>query len=147
VVGAALRIDDLPLPRRAAIAELLAHVARGERDLVDLYAAFAASPEPAPLREALGAMAQTRAARLPVLEALARAVPPEGAVSASSLPASEGRPERFQRLFEAEQHLEIAYRELSALLGDPARCPELPGLVEGAATLRRRLRRLYLRYS
>ncbi|MGH7318816.1 MAG: hypothetical protein ACRELA_04205 [Candidatus Rokuibacteriota bacterium] len=148
MAAATLAIEDLPLPRRVAIAETLREVLQTERELAALYAAFAARPEPAPLRNGLDELARAKTARLPIVEALVRRLgaPPPDAPTAPRAIATE-RDDLFMRAFQAERSLEVAYRELLVLLGDPRRGPDLPGLAAEAGGCRDRLRHLYVRYS
>ncbi len=143
-----LGVEDLPLPRRIAIAETLHEVLQTERELAALYAAFAARPGPVPLRTGLDELARAKTARLPLIEALVRRLgaPPLDVSTAPRALATE-RDDLFMRAFQAERALEVAYRELLVLLGVPRRGPDLPGLAAEAAGYRDRLRHLYVRYS
>ena len=92
---------------------------------------------------------------MPALAALAPVLDPEGGESRAPLGATAAREPLpggrtdllFARAFEAESTLDAAFREIGALLGDPARCPGLPPLAAESARHRARLRELYLRYS
>ena len=85
------------------------------------------------------------------LAALAPVLDPEGRALLAATAAREtltgDRPDLFARAFEGESTLDAAFREIGALLGDPARCPALPPLAAESARHRARLRELYLRYS
>lgn len=148
-----LSLDDLPLPRRVAIAELLGEALAAARRLAALYAAFEASAELAGLRRGLGELARAKAADVAALESLARTLGLDAEASASSgLPHVEagavGRAQAFTRAFEAERALDGAYREMLPLLipGHPLDV-RVAGLAAEAARHRGRLRDLYLGYS
>lgn len=150
----AATVDDLPAPRRVAIATLFDEILGTERELAALYGGFAPRAQIAHLGAALEELAEAKRARVAALEAMAstlvadgRGAPPVSA-SRGTLPApAERRSDVFARAFEGERALEAAYRELVALLGDPGRCPGLAELAAGSARHRVLLRDLYLRYS
>ena len=146
-----LAVDEFPVARRAAALEMLSEVLRLEREVASVYRALAARPGPAPLRAACGEIAALTVERIPTIEALAREAGLEampGVSTASpAAPGPDGRGELFGRAFVRERALEVAYRELAALLGDPTRCPSLPTLLGEATRRRARLRDLYVRYS
>jgi hypothetical protein len=151
---AAPSLADLPAPRRTAIATLFREAWRTARELADLYAAFAGRTSIGALRAALDELATRKRAHVPALAALAPVLDPEGGESRALLgapaarePLPGGRSDLFARAFEAESTLDAAFREIGALLGDPARCPALPPLAAESARHRARLRELYLRYS
>lgn len=150
-------LDALPLPHRVAIPRLLAEALRLERALADLYTGFRTTTPLAPLADALGELARMKTARAELLEPSARAwrdetpdivgrPPSIGAASTPPVGAMR-REDLFARAFQGERSLEVAYRELGSLLGDPARCPPLAGLLADTARQRARLTDLYLRYS
>jgi hypothetical protein len=146
-------LAELPVPRRTAIATLFREAWRTARDLAELYAAFAGRTAIEALRAALDELATRKRAQVTALAALAPVLDPEGGESRALLgatarePVSGGRTGPFARAFEAESTLDAAFREIGALLGDPARCPGLPPLAAESARHRARLRELYLRYS
>jgi hypothetical protein len=150
----AFSVADLPAPRRVAIAGLVRQIVATEHELGAMYAAAAERTPIAHLRTAFGEFAEAKRRRV---EALTRLAPLLGAAAGAGDGASEPprspppRPERrsdlFARAFEAERALEVAYREVLALLGDPECCPELVTLAGGSARHRALLRDLYLRYS
>lgn len=150
----AATVDDLPAPRRVAIATLFGEILGTERELAALYGGFAPRAQIAYLRAALEELAEAKRARVAALEAMASTLAVDGR-GAPAVPESRGarpapaerRSEVFTRAFEGERALEAAYRELVALLGDPARCPGLVELAVGSARHRALLRDLYLRYS
>jgi hypothetical protein len=152
-VVAAPELAELPAPRRVAIATLFREAWRTTRGLAALYAGFARTTPIAPLRAALDELARLEDAHATALAALAPVLDPEGESRApleASAP-SEGVPETraalFARASTAERSVDAALREIEALLGDPARCPGLPGLAAQTARHRALLRDLYLRYS
>lgn len=143
-----LDLEGLPVPRRVAIAGLLGELVRAERELAALCGALAGRLSPPALAAALGTLAAEKRARWPLVAALAAAAGvavPDGPTPVPRIPP--GRGAWFPALFEGERTIEAAYRELLALLEDPARCPVLPELMAGAARHRERLRALYLAYS
>ena len=147
-------LDDLPLPRRVAIAHLLRTALHTARELGWLYAIFADRTDLPPLRAGLTALSRAKATEVPALESLARAAAAALREGAGPVPevapvgeTGNGRLEDFGRAFRREQALAAAYREVLTLAGDPAR---LPGLADLAAEQRRhqaRLRDLYRQYS
>ena len=145
--------DDLPAPRRTAVALLFHEVLATERDLARLYGSFAERTPIPYLRRAFGALAEAKQARVAAVEALGPGLGVDVGTPALPPPAAAGdaaveqRAEIFARAFEGERALEVAYREIGALLGDPARCPGLAELEAESARHRTRLRDLYLRYS
>ncbi len=150
----AATVADLPAPRRVAIATLFGEVLRTEGELAELYGAFARRTPIPYLRAALEELAEAKRVRVAALDALTPALPADGgghppAPEPGGTPPApvERRSEVFARAFESERALEAAYRELLALLGDPALCPGLGGLTAGSARHRALLRNLYLRYS
>jgi hypothetical protein len=150
-------LADLPAPRRTAVATLFRDVRRTERELARLYDRFARRTEIPYLRAAFAELAENKRARVETVERLVPCLAPGLADEAptAAVPAPSGTPEAevekradvFARAFEGERALEVAYRELAALLGDPARCPGLADLAAGSARQRALLRNLYLRYS
>jgi rubrerythrin len=147
-------LAELPAPRRVAIATLFRDAWRTARELAALYAAFAPRTSIAPLRAALDDLATLERAHATALAALAPVLDPEGGESRALLEPTamretlpEDRAELFARAFEAERTLAAAFREIGALLGDPARCPGLRPLAAESVRHRALLRDLYLRYS
>lgn len=146
-------LADLPLPRRIAAAALFQDVLRTERELARLYGGFARRTEIPYLRAAFEELAEAKRRRVGAVERLGPSLAPDAGTPTLSAPAGtletavEKRADVFARAFEGERALEVAYRELAALLGDPTRCPGLAGLAAGAARQRAVLRELYLRYS
>jgi hypothetical protein len=147
-------LADLPVPRRVAIATLFREAWRTARGLAALYAAFARCTSIAPLRAALDELATLKRAHAGTLAALAPVLDPEGGERGALLEATPvvenaaaERPALFARAFDAERTLDAAFREIGALLGDPARCPELQTLAVESARHRSLLRNLYLGYS
>jgi len=146
-------VRDLPAPRRAAIGTLFTEILATERDLAQFYGDFARQTTVPHLRAALEELAAAQLARV---SALARLAPElaEQAAGAPAVPAAPGPadavPRRsgvFARAFHGERILENDYREMLALLGDPAVSPELVKLAQGSARLRSLLRTLYVWYS
>ncbi len=146
-------LAELPAPRRVAIAGLFREALGTERELAELYAGAARRTPIAHLRTALEGLAALKRERVAALAALAPVLDPDADGTAGLPPhgvldaGPERRADVFARAFTAERTLEAAYREIAALLGDPARCPGLDGLIAESAHHRRRLRDLYLRYS
>ena len=150
----AFSVAELPAPRRVAIATLFGEILATERELAAMYAAAAQRTPIAHLRTAFAEFAETKRRRVEALTRLAPLLVPEagdGDVAPGPRGTSPALPERrsdvFARAFEAERALEVAYREVLALLGDPGRSPELATLAGGSARHRALLRDLYLRYS
>jgi hypothetical protein len=142
-------LADLPLPRRIAAAALFQDVLRTERELARLYGGFARRTEIPYLRAAFEELAEAKRRRVGAVERLGPSLAPDAlpAPAGTLQTAVEKRADVFARAFEGERALEVAYRELAALLGDPTRCPGLANLAAGAARQRALLRELYLRYS
>ncbi len=146
----ALTLDDLPLPRRVAIAELVGAALSITGELALLYAALAARGELAALDAGLGELAWAKGAEAAALESLARDL---GCDAAQAAPAprletgAAGRGQVFTRAFERERTLEITYRELVALLAGHPLEGRLARLAAETAGHRARLRDLYWRYS
>jgi len=147
-------VEDLPAPRRVAIAGLFREILRTEDELAGLYAS-GAQRFPIPyLRQKLEELAEMKRARAAALTRLGPGLDAD-AGAGSALPAPPAvlpaPPERraglFARAFEAERTLQVAYREVLVLLDDPARCPDLPALAASSPRHRALLRDLYLRYS
>jgi len=146
-------LETLPVSRRVAVAEVVQEMLANERELAALYADFAARNPLPPLSAALAELAQAKLAHVAALEPLARALDsvltsgPTRGVRSTNAAAADWRGAEFSRAFRGERALEVAYRELAALLGDPGLFPSLPRLAAEAARHRARLRELYLRYS
>jgi predicted oxidoreductase len=154
VPEAAPSLAELSAPRRTAIATLFREAWRTARELADLYAAFARRTSIGALRAALEELATQKSAHVSALAALAPVLDPEGGegralreATAARETLGGSRTDLFARAFEAESTLAVAFREIGALLGDPARCPALPPLAAQSTRHRSRLRELYLRYS
>jgi len=150
----AVTVDDLPAPRRVAIATLFGEILRTERELAALYGDFARRTQIPRLREALEELAEAKRGRVAALTGMAATLTGDGSGAPTvpepwgALPAPAARrSDVFAHAFEGERALEAAYRELVVLLGDPARCPGLGELAAGSARHRALLRDLYLRYS
>jgi hypothetical protein len=150
----AFSVADLPVPRRFAIAALFRQILATEQELGGMYAAAVQRTPIAYLRTAFSEFAEAKRRRVETLTRLAPLlvtesedgdVAPEPPRTPPPLP--ERRSDLFARAFEAERALEVAYREVLALLGDPEGCPELVTLAGGSARHRALLRDLYLRYS
>jgi hypothetical protein len=134
-----------------AIATLFREARHTAQDLAALYAAFAQRTPMASLRAAVDQLATLKRPHAAALAALAPVLDPEGgdgpaAVSHGASPGG-GRADLFARASESERVLAATFREIGALLGDPARCPGLQPLAAEAARHRLLLRDLYLRYS
>lgn len=146
-------LDALSSARRLAVAELLREMLTTERALAALYARFAARSALDPLRAALSELAREKATHVAALEPLARAletVAPSSVARGGEVGGDlvvEARGAEFAWAFRGERALEVGYRELASLLGDPTLLPSLPRLAAGGARHRTRLRQLYLRYS
>jgi hypothetical protein len=147
-------VAALPAPRRVAIATLFREILRTEQELAAMYAAAAQRTPIAYLRTAFAEFAEAKRRRVEALTGLAPllvteagdgGVAPEPRGTPPALP--ERRSDIFARGFEAERALEVAYREVIALLGGAAPCPALQTLAGGSARHRALLRDLYLRYS
>jgi hypothetical protein len=145
-----LRLSELPLPRRAAVAELLGEIVAIEGELADVYEEFARRTPLRPLGEPLAALAQAKRARLAKLAPLARAWGLHGPGlpgAGSGRAAAERRTDLFARGFQGERHIELRAREAALLLAELGVPPALADLQAEAAAHRARLRELYLKYS
>ena len=144
---------ELSHARRLAVAELVTEMLATERELATLYGGFAVRSRLDSLRTVLAELAQEKTAHVSALEPLARAfhaVAPSirtgrGEVREEPVDARPGA--EFSLAFRGERALEVGYRELGSLLGDPTLLPVLPGLAADAARHQARLRAIYLRYS
>jgi hypothetical protein len=145
-MGPPIPLEELPLPRRIAIARILTDALAGERDLAALYTAAARGPTtPRPLAAGFSELAQAKAARVAMLEGLVGAVAAGAPAPSNGLPAS--RADVFARAFQGERALEGGYRELGTLVGDAREVPWLQELAADAARHRDLVRHLYVRYS
>lgn len=143
-------LETLPGPRRAAIGRLLAELGATTRALAGWYAGAAAGTRVDGLRTGLEALAAAKTEQLRILEPLVEALVGDASPAPSAEAPAVEPTERgavFSRAFPAERALGVGYRELTALVGDPARCPDLAALAARSAEDREILRRLYLRYS
>jgi hypothetical protein len=146
-------LEALPGPRLLAIGRLATELQVTTRALARLYREGAARTRLPDLRASLESLAGAKAAHLAVLdpfvEAVGRLAPQGPPAEPSPRPAGEldERGALFSRAFPAERALAVAYRELAALLPDPAIFPPLGILSAESAGHQARLRELYLRYS
>jgi len=145
-------LEDLPLPRRVAAAQLLGEILATEQALADFYERLAARPGPPGLRAALAALARDKRAQsealLPGLAPFARpAASPAGPAPLAAKAPTDQRAEAFLAAFALERGLEMRYREVLALLGDAAPAPVVAEAAARAARHRAAFRDLYRRYS
>jgi hypothetical protein len=137
-------LADLSAPRRVAIAELLAMVLTTERRLAAFYDRFAGASEIAALRAELAALARDKRQQAQHLESI---VGPVVGRDGAEPPPAAPRAEAFRAAFEQERALEVAYRQVLALLGDTGPVGPLAEAAAQAARHGRRLRHLYVGYS
>ncbi len=152
VADAVPTLDDLPLPRRVAVAELLTEIVGTERGLADLYGRFAAHATMPPLRSMLETLAREKRDQVerlqPLIMPLAAGVRAPLTTARDAREASgESRAEAFLYAFQRERALEVLYREIGALLAEAGPLPALSESAARAARHRTLLRELYLRYS
>jgi hypothetical protein len=136
-----------------ALGRLAAELLANTRALARWYGEAAAATRIEEFRDALEALAAAKATQAGRLEPFAEAVGPQAgpapAPASPAVPATDlgQRGALFSVAFPAERALTVAYQEVAALLGDPARFPLLSTLAVQAARDQATLRELYLRYS
>ncbi|MBI2461919.1 MAG: ferritin-like domain-containing protein [Candidatus Rokubacteria bacterium] len=141
-------LSSLPRGRRLILLEGLGEALGLERELAALYDRLASSlPPTAPVELVAELARETEAhgARVAALIVALGGHPPPPASAAG--PGTGSRGDLYSRVFQAERSLLAGYRDLVALLPDPAVLPPLVTLVGDEGRHLNRLLDLYRRYS